>query len=667
MVMKVKIKICILFLMASALGILLCITLLGKTCAAAEETVFDIDAQMLPSSDMTYNIRLTVGNQGADWEGTVRLRMEDSYDSRGCVYDTVLSLPQGSTKQFVVRIPMDSMEYTGGTVKVSLLDHKSHVAAEKLFKRLLLDGADALSMGILSDTYQSLTYLDMGGEGLYYGGTEMPVKLLELDQDSLAGSLDSLIFLVIDNYNTSILTDETIDRIRQWVYDGGLLIVGTGKRAEDTLGGLEYLGIECIRVDEPGESSYGWDSYADSFTGFSQLPLAELRDTTGQYFMDMDSLILVSSQGYGAVEVVPYALSDVGQIDLEAENLNYPVWSLLQNVNGYTRIQHGAGNQGYFDNSYILRRIFRTLGNGGNRLNFGALKWIVVLYVIFVGPVLYLILRAAKKRDLYWIAVPVTTLAGILLVYFAGRGFEVVNTRVYSVTVEKLSGQSTEAVTYMHCYDAGHREWGLRLADRFEYTGPILESYYYGSYGSDDDAYRSYILKEGDRLSFGRNPKAGFEDCYFIAGTSRKLGTGSILCDLKPSAQGGVTGTVTNDTGRDFERFVVVCDNVLYAYGELPAGETCALEAEYTSGGQSYYAGYDSAMEAYLQDYMRDYYNRKEKEDIDIIAALGTGVMTACTIEGSDATVIIGVTKNWDKAVDDDCTEISYGCLYAVQ
>lgn len=153
----------------SVLGILLCVMMLwGGTGIAAEEAkrdaeqLFDIEARLISLGDLTYDIQLTVGNRGADWEGTVRVDIAQSYNSNDGVYDTVISLPQGSTKQFVVRIPKESIEYTGGTVNVTLLDKKSNKVAQKGFNRFLLDDSDMLHMGILSDSYQSLTYLDMG-------------------------------------------------------------------------------------------------------------------------------------------------------------------------------------------------------------------------------------------------------------------------------------------------------------------------------------------------------------------------------------------------------------------------------------------------------------------------------------------------------------------------
>lgn len=64
---------------------------------------------------------------------------------------------------------------------------------------------------------------------------------------------------------------------------------------------------------------------------------------------------------------------------------------------------------------------------------------------------------------------------------------------------------------------------------------------------------------------------------------------------------------------------------------------------------------------------MNNYYDQERKEDIDMIAALGMAVATAYSGMNSNRTIIVGVTRNWEKAVDDNCNEEAYGCLYAVQ
>lgn len=658
-----------------ALGALLLGLCLGSTgiTVRAEEQAFTIDAQMLPSDQSAYEVQLTIENQGSDWEGTVRLNVGEnlysgSYGSaRTCAYDTTLSLPSGSTKQFVVRVPKDSLERTDGIVKVTLLDKDGDRTAHREFDRLLQEQAKNLSMGILSDEYFSLTYLDMGGNEFYDRGGNYPIKLVELDQDNLADSLDSLRFLVIDSYNTSVLSDPVLESVELWLEDGGVLIIGTGNSAKEVLSGLDDLEIECAKVYAPGEDLYaafGNASYAD--VDLSQLHMAELIDRNDQYDRGYGSQALLCSRGYGAVGIFPYSFSELGELDgadyqryLQETFVDY----ILEQVNDYTSSPYGSGQyaNSYSDIRYILNRFCYLLGNGDSRLQFGGLKVIVILYVIFVGPVLYLLLRFAKKRDLYWIAVPVATLVGILLIYAAGRGFEVKGAKVFSATIEDLSGGGN-VQTYLRCYDAGHKEWDLRLAEGYEYAGPLEDDYYRSG---DDEKYYYHIKKEGDRLFFGIDPSAGFEDSYFLAGITREPENGSITSDLQIDGQWSIKGTITNGTKRDFPYFAVIMNHNLFVYKDLPAGADMELESAEKVFDDT--TGYYKGAQGYLYDYMWEVQRGDEKKDADILTALGLGISYLYSLEDPDMTVVIGVCEDWDKAVDDNCNEASYGCLYAVQ
>ncbi|MDE7445274.1 MAG: hypothetical protein K2N15_06155 [Lachnospiraceae bacterium] len=638
----------------------------------AEEQRFTIDAEVLPSNKGAYEVQLTIENQGPDWEGAVRLTIDVNYSgsygsTSPCAYDAILSLPSGSTKQFVVKVPKDSLERTDQIVKVTLLDKKEVVAVQKEFDRLLQAQAESLSMGMLSDEYLSLTYLDMGGNEIYYGSNSYPVKLVELDQDNLAGALDALNFLVIDSYNTSVLSDKALESIEQWLDNGGVLIIGTGSSAEKVLSGLDDLDIQCSKGEEQEEDIY--DSYNYSYVDISQLFMAELIDPNDKYEEEGGILAMVRSWGNGAVGILPYSLSELGELDA-SDYQGYTqeefIESILWQVSDYAASRNGTGGYAYngYDVRYMFNRFCRLLGNGGSRLQFGGLKMIVILYVIFVGPILYLILRAAKKRDLYWIAVPAATLVGILLVYVVGRGFKVTGTNVFSATIENLSGQGN-VQTYLRCYDAGHKEWDLRLAEGYEYVGPLEDDYYYYR-SSDDEKYFYHIKQEGNRLFFGIDPSIGFEDSYFLAGITKEPEGGSISGNLQADGQSSIKGTVTNGTKRDFIYFAVIMNDNLFVYKNLPAGADIKLEAaekvfDDTTG--YYYSGAQS----YLYEYMREVQRGGKKKDADILTALGIGISYLYSLEDPDMTAIIGVCEDWDKAVDDNCNEVSYGCLYAVQ
>ena len=583
-----------------------------------------------------------------------------------CAYDTILSLPSGSTKQFVVKLPKDSLERMDGTANVTLLDKNEVVVVQKEFEDLLQEQAEFLSMGILSDEYLSLTYLDMGGNKINYGSYNYPdpVKLVELDQDNLADTLDALNFLVIDSYNTSVLSDKALESIEQWLDNGGVLIIGTGSSAEKVLSGLDDLDIQCSKGEEQEEDIY--DSYNYSYVDISQLFMAELIDRNDKYEEVGGILAMVRSWGNGAVGILPYSLSELGELDA-SDYQGYTqeefVENILWQVSDYAAFRYGTGrytHRGY-GVWYTFNRCCYLLGSGSSRLQFGGLKLIVILYVIFVGPVLYLILRAAKKRDLYWVAVPAATVVGIFLVYFVGRGFKVTGTNVFSATIENLSGGGN-VQTYLRCYDAGHKEWDLRLAEGYEYAGPLEEDYHRSS---DDEKYYYHIKKEGDRLFFGINPSIGFEDSYFLAGITKEPEGGSISGNLQADGQSSIKGTVTNGTKRDFIYFAVIINDNLFVYKNLPAGADIKLEAAEKVFDDT--TGYLSGADSYLHDCMWEAQRGDKKKDADILTALGIGISYLYSLEDPDMTAIIGVCEDWDKAVDDNCNEISYGCLYEIQ
>ena len=639
------------------------------TAQADSTGVFSIQAEMMPSDKETYNIRLTIENQGADWEGTVRLTADEGYRTP-CAYDTALSLPQGSRKQFVVKIPINSnLNNSSGTVTVTLLDGKERQVAQKEFRRLLTGQMDALSMGILSDAYSKLTYLDMGGRELYFYYDTYPIKLVELQQGSLEEELDALTFLVIDQYNTSILTEEELEAIVLWNVKGGTLLIGTGAYAEDVLSGFDddFLKIGVNGVHAPGDEytlNYSENIYSDM--DLSQLTIAELYQTHVGYggFSDYYYGGWFESKGLGSVCVLPYSFTELGGMDKDfwfAEPEDF-VEGLLDNASNNASSRYSTSTSNYNSYSYDIRSFLSVIGNSNSILNFGVLRVIIVLYVIFVGPVLYLILRMLKRRELYWITVPVTAFLGVILVFLAGRGFEVVSTKAYSVTLKNLS-EEKKSVTYLYCYDANRREWDLKMADGCEYAGP-----YSNSYNSYEDAYYYHIKKVGDELSLGIKPGTNFEDSYFyLSSTGNNSGVeGSLLTENLSYGMGGISGTIVNNTNKDIKYLAVVwhdsADESMIVFEGLAAGSSYRLQDL-----QSLYDTAGSYYRSYSYSFLSNYYDRKEYDEASALAALGVGIYHLIPRVNNGEFIVLGVVENWDKTVDDECNEISYGCLYTLQ
>lgn len=630
--------------------------------AAAED--FKIEAVKVSADEDTFNIQVTVENQGKDWEGYVRLMVEEDYLSP-VAYDTVISLPEGSVKQFVVRVPVYSVESTDGTVYVQLVDEKNKEVAEKKFKSLLREESDMLAMGILSDNYADLTFMDMGGNTLYFYRDNLPIHLEEVSNDTLTEELENLVFLIIDSYNTEILTAEQIAAIESWVNDGGILIVGTGKYGEDVLKGFEnsFLGVSCEGIFEPGTSRYELE-YGD----MSKLHVAELSDEYGQFY-NYATGAMICSYGNGSVGVLSYSFAEVAGMD-DSFYINCIqedfIFYILEDISGYSSSRYNSSiyNTRY-NNLYNMRRMLGLIGSSNSPLNLGILKVLVIIYVIFVGPVLYVILRLLKKREWYWGLVPMAALLGVLVVSLVGRGFEVVDTKAYTVTVQNLADNGAR-LSYLYCYDAENKEWGLKLADGYQFAGTMLNQSYSGY---DDMEYGYRIIKEGDALSVGSKPGSNFEDTYFMVGdkgrdTSAigKLEGVGIAADMLSTS--GVVGTVTNHTAYNLPYFAVINEGTLYVFEGLEAGESCNLAKEY-----SLYSGYQNydVLNDFLYVCIRDAFNDEDPEATSRLSALGVGIGTAYSIGDSTQTIIIGVTDDWENIVDDACSELSYGCLYQIQ
>ena len=217
----------------------------------------------------------------------------------------------------------------------------------------------------------------------------------------------------------------------------------------------------------------------------------------------------------------------------------------------------------------------------------------------------------------------------------------------------------------MQCFDAGHDEWQLRLSGDYEYVGPLNASYYYGN-----DGYYNHIRRVGNDLYFGINPTSPFENCVFYAGAMEgPQRQGSVgLQDIKGHKYGisqyELTGTVVNNSGTDFKCFALVVDNVMYVYGSLPAGQSREMaDQPLIYVGAPNYEDYGD----YVNELRRFNEADRYKEEMDALAALGIGICGAAEKAVKADVFFMGVTENYERAVDDVCSETSFGCLYIVQ
>ncbi len=637
------------------------------------EGVFSGDVKVLKQEDGKYVVQVTVENSGEDFTGTVQAIFGAGFDN--CAYNTEITLPAQGKKQFTISVAERSVNTVYGLCGLNFIDETGEVIQSISLKDVFGNVRSGISVGILSDQYSDLTYMDAEGEPFYIQGRNYPLSLVELDNDNLTGYLDGLYFLIIDRYNVSVLSEENIQAIQDWVSDGGWLILGTGAYAEQTLTGFgkDFIDVDLMDISEPGEENIASDN-ADKYgyyynyvysagVDFTQMAIADINynrmTANGPVFESKETPAVCCSLGDGTVTILYYSL---GEKELQKLSTY-----MVQNI--YQESMVNSSSYSYYPDAMNMentgQRALSFIDSRNSDVDFTWLKVLVFVYVVLVGPVLYLILRKCKRSEWYWVGVPALGVLFIAGVYFFGRGVRVSEVKAYSVTVQQTNSNREE--TYFLAYCSGVKPWEIRLNDSYDTAGAGYRgySYYFSSAAGTDDYY--YIVdNDSDGLSVGIKPNGNFDNGFLYAsGKAESKGAFSSEGLTGFDSSGKASGTATNGTGYDLAYMAIVSDTRIMVFSDVKAGETLDIEQAVTEG-RCVYQSTPAYLDSLLHDMVCIYDNISYYEQEDMAALLiGIGTAMEKKKESNDIILITGVIKDYEKAVADKCNEISYGCLYS--
>ena len=399
------------------------------------------------------------------------------------------------------------------------------------------------------------------------------------------------------------------------------------------------------------------------FTGidFSQMPVAKLQRNNTNASKSEAYPGWVYACGDGAIGVCAISFGEK-QMQKVSPDLCYGIYD---QVAGYSMSYSQYVNDEEW--GWSGENAFGVIDHLNTALDFSWLKVLIVVYVIVVGPVLYLLLCKMKKRDWYWLGVPALGIIFIGVVFIGGRNLKLHETRVYSVTAQQADGKSTTGIaTYYNAYHSGVKPWKVRLNDNYAYGGTGLsESYSMASSGRVYEDRYHYLVEYDRGLSLGVKPQSNFENAYlFAAGTAK--GCGSIDTRGLVITQQKQGGSITNNTSYDFPYLVCVSDDTVMVFSDVKAGETITIDGKSKKPLLSQQISYfDDVYSVLSQDNMNgNTYSYKHK---DMAAALYLGLCQIRRQNDVSGTVVVeGVTADYGKTIESRCSEISFGCLYTI-
>ncbi len=513
-------------------------------------SAFSIDLSATSSKNSgVYDVHAKIQNSGKNFTGTLRVLVRNTnYNYVG--YDVDISIPAGSIKEYTVSVP-EKFVQTSEDVYALILDKTGKKVYTEKFRSLfsVLDGT--LLTGLLSDHPESLHMLDMGGKSVDYDNRHYTIKLQDLSLSDFGEYLSDLRILVIDDFDTSAFSEREITAIKNWVEQGGLLMLGTGAYADRVLSG--FKNDDMIAVT-PGES-YEIDLVNDN----SLKTVNDLQYTNG--FSITGYNCVYASYGGGGVFVSPYSYSDlIGNTEQSIlviqETFKAAFASTPNFLNAFENIRI---------NQYDLEHIQAYMEKPA-RTGSWVVAIIMIIYVVVVGPILYLILKGMNKREKIWVIIPCMSLIFLGFIFLISISVRVKGLVLKSFSIVDMDKGIEEA--YIFGYNPSPKEWSVNVDSRF-YTGTGVGS---DSYSAGENADVSIKIDQKTKLSY--TPSTPFDTCGFIV-DSRSNVEGDIDAELSfdpdkyfnfgtdsdygtsEKTAGSIDGKVTNNTGVDFDYLLI--------------------------------------------------------------------------------------------------------------
>ena len=573
------------------------------------------------------NVRADVTNEGDDFHGWFQV-IAPKLDNN-VFYRKEVTVESDVTENISINIPLTD---DTGILHVKLLDDDGKSVVEKEIAIKIGNYQKDIYVGVLSENAAKLDYTHQVGSQVFY-----------LDENNLAEDylgLDLLDVIIVNQFDTNRLSDLQIKAIQQWVYNGGTLVLGTGEYAKDTLAKfqdifsiqyweeleeykltfgmneeiLERLKRDLIKYDEANKllaetlrqnkaMYYGYsaatekdsspteDAVALGPSGWVQnlldklkiVPIrkniihASIKDGVPKVMEKKHILMEVSSFGYGNVQLFNL---DMG-VEGEQESFGIAMfYSVMKNISSTKRTQ--LNNEFY--GNYVDYNLYNGMSyvDTENIPKVGKYIAILAIYVIIVGPVLFIVLKKLDKRSLTWILVPSFSLIFTALVYVVGS-----DTRInepYVGYVEILSFEEENIVqdnVYFALTAPYNNRYKVDIDNKYQVVqlSDSSSRYMYSNRKATEpnlDRYLTAINYGTEKTTLEVNRNAAFTPIYYYSKNHYSF-ENKITLDIHYEGD-EVYGSITNGFQFDITNALLKCDGFVINIGTIKQGETIDIK-----------------------------------------------------------------------------------------
>ena len=561
--------------LAGLLLVLFTLVAVGMACPAAARADGDLvmnvevgfDGYAKPGQPLP--LRVQIDNPGVEVNGILEVAATLD-EGVQVLYTRDAKLPCGSKKLFTMYIPHGK----GVNYQVRLKSGDEELVSQKV-RPSMLDLRE-VAVGVLARDPATLNHLG----ALKLPNEKQLVSVIHMQGQYIPENtlvLDHLDVLVVNDFSSRTLSRPQVAAVQSWVERGGMLVLAGGSGWQktfstwpDALMPVEVEGSRSVKGLPALEDLYG------SRLGGGAFVISEGKLQKGQVLAaeGKNPILVQTAVGKGNVF---YLAFDLAAAPFAVWSGNQKMWpDLLSRCNPHGLItapdvQVEMMNRRGYEMNWVLRSI-----PGTDLPSAKMLGGLFVVYILVLGPGVYLLLRKMDRREWGWVVVPVLAIVFFTSIYFAGfkgKGRDVF-TNIISLVQLEPDSRYAQATSYLGVFAPTHSNYQVSLAgeqlvnmlpsDR-GYDGMRID----GS-GPDQEVVAAIHQGQDTRISFASSTRWSMRG---VQAVDVVTSPGRIESQLT-AGRGGVTGTVTNRTGKTLTDCVVFNQYGYQSLGKMAPGQS---------------------------------------------------------------------------------------------